>query len=475
MTERIFFQIPFYAVTQTIQLGLPVLIVPLLIRTLSPENYGIYEVGCVWALLANSALSLEIAQGLQRLHPEVSTEERGKLLASAVGYLVGVYGLFFLTSPLWARWMGEWAPYVAPFLLFGLANGLFVVIAVFGRLEASAGRFAVSVGAYAVIYLGAHAAMFAFVHRGGTLTVQNVLMVQSAALAAGCLLVGGSVAGQAKRILRGRRHALAEMLRYSLPLSLSMIPVYLLGASEISFVKAGAGVANTGVYSAAMKIAVVVNLFASATQAAIIPGIFGRRAPDESAVDDPAHPFLRSGLAAFELYAVPFLILVLLGGREILTLVIPNLEESLIPVFGVLALALFVGKLIVFFPGIEIRKKTSVILSLQCALLTVGWTGYYFAAKSGTLLYFAYVTLAVGVLRLVGYAVLSRRYIGSPFGVGDGLPVVVVLGALFGFVTFSSAEGLRSIGARVAVGAAMLVLYALSVRLSGRKLPEIFG
>lgn len=475
MKERIFFQIPFYAATQTIQLGLPVLIVPLLIRTLSPENYGVYEVGCVWALLANSALSLEIAQGLQRLHPEVAPEERGKLLASAVGYLVAIYGLFFLTSPLWARLMGEWAPYVAPFLLFGLANGLFAVIAVFARLEASAVRFAVTVGAYAAIYLGAHAAMLAFVHRGGVLTISNVLMIQSGALAAGCLLVGSSVVGRAKRIVRGRRRALTEMLRYSLPLSLSMIPVYLLGGAEISFVKAGAGVASTGLYSAAMKIAVVVNLFASATQAAIIPGIFGKREVGGTLGEDPAHPVLRAGLAAFELYAIPFLILILLGGREILGVVIPNLDESLIPVFGVLALALFVGKLVVFFPGIEIRKRTSVILSLQLALLAVGWVGYFFASRSGMLLHFAYVTLAVGVLRLAGFAFLSRRFIGSPFRAIDGLPVVLVLGALFAFAVLSSTPELRPVGARIGTGAAMLVLYAIAVRLSGRKLPEIFG
>lgn len=463
MNERIFFQIPFYAISQAILLGLPVLVTPLILRILPPEQYGMFEAGAALILFVNSLVSLEIVQALQRLHPEYEPSRRRLLLNSSVLYTVCAYGLVFILLSWLGHGKEDWAPLIGPFVLLGASQGIFMLFAVYLRLEASSLRYLIILAVYAVIFLFAHFILFYQTRLGSVIPVSVILHMQAALAFLGCLICAWA-SGRGFSIL-GSTRVLKEMLAYSFPLSLATIPVYCLGALEVWFITTHLGRASIGSYSAAARTATVVNLFAAGTQAALIPGIFSRSTQSLDVHSHPVHEVLRSGLIAFELYAVPFLIVVMLFGREILDLVFPYSTDALLPVFGLLMLAFFIGRLSIFFPGIEVTKKTKTIFLLQSTLLVSGFFAYLLVSKSENLVSFAFVTLGISVLRLLAFAILSRSYVGWSFRRTDWVPILFILGALGVWTLVGSLENFHPISVRVGLGLGLIGLYFLSTKI----------
>jgi len=407
MIKRLASDVLVYGASSALARSVGLLLLPLLTRYLSAEEYGAAELLAVSFVLANLILPLEVSQAVARFFGEArGAREREDYAWTAFWFTAAVFAALAVAVLL--------APHAAARALLGseehAAALRIAVLAMAGQalLYVVQGqlRWALQPVALAVLNVCAAAASLAAAVvwvaylRGG---LAGYMAAQ--ALAAWGVLPLGIVLASRKTTfrLRLRLPVLREMLAFSAPLVLSGAAVYANGYADRWLVKAWLGLDELGLYAAGYRIASIVAVALAGFQLAVSPLIYYHHR-------EPGTPaFVKKAFELFLAVALPAVVVIAALAPELVALLAGAAFAPAAGVVGWLALGIALMNAYVFAPGLSLAKLTGRIAALN---LVAGAVNVALAAALLPLIGAAGAALAF----LAGAATMAALYfrLGQP-------------------------------------------------------------
>ncbi len=254
---------------------LPFLLLPYIARILTPENFGLFSLYRLYIALGSVVLLFGVDQGLFRLLPELSEEDRPKYFSSAIFFVVLVIFVFSLISWPWQHQLNQillkpdlsFPFFLLPLLI--LVNGLSTLILTsFSAQQQSKeyliGNLLVQLTFFLLFLLG--------LQLGWQLEAFFVSFLLANLL---LLFVNG------KRILSAFRFVpdpeiLKQLLKTGLPLMFLLLLTYLLYQSDHYIIKFYLGVEQTGVYNYGYRFASMLLIFVVQSNNVWLPRVYAR-------------------------------------------------------------------------------------------------------------------------------------------------------------------------------------------------------
>ena len=320
---------------------------------LQPADYGALAMVLAIAALVNLIVPVEVTQGLARYYPESAPGDK-KLYASAAWWFsLAMLGAFLTLGQLFAdplcRLILGSADYILPFrvgLLLMAGNTIFYTIQSQFRWEFRPSDYVVVSCVYSLLTLA--------------------LSVLLAWLASPPLLgiLAGQFIGAAIAIIVGMDRLrnsfmprldwpkLGAMLRFSLPLVPASLALFLSVYASRLILNGMSSLADVGVYTFASQIAAIATLTVLGVQAALTPLIMAHYL-------EPETPSTVARLfEGFVATAWPLCLALGLFAPEAIALLGLDGYSWAGPLVMILAPALLMMQMYIFFPGFAIAKKT---------------------------------------------------------------------------------------------------------------------
>lgn len=359
-----------YAVPSFISRGLALILVPLYTRVLSPSDYGSLDLFIIFASIVNLTIALEVSQAVARFYGAEPDIERKILYASsAFWFTFGCYAIFFglmllLSASFAAPIMGQEGLQLAfqIGLVYIFLNGIFYLIQNQFRWEFRSNQ-------YAIVSLA-----MSFVTAGVSIWLTYLLQWGLLGILLGML--SGSVVGTVLGLwwlrssfqLRFSIVQLKEMLRFSTPLVLSGIAVWVSLYVDRMLINHFLTIHDVGLYGIGHRLASIAALIMVGFQGALTPLIYAHH-------QNPNTPNqLEKIFRIFVLFALLIFLFLTLFAYDILVVITtPDFYgASIVVVF--LVPAILLGNMYIFSPGIAIAKKTYLIvwINLVGSIVNVG-------------------------------------------------------------------------------------------------------
>jgi O-antigen/teichoic acid export membrane protein len=346
------------------------LLLPLLATVLIPQDFGAVDLTIALGSFALVSVALEIAQGLARSYPEVhSDHERARFAGAALAFGLVAYSLF---------------------AAFALGAILLFRPALPGRVDgpiilAAGVSWVVATGLLAIVQVPLRYGL-----RPTAYAVSNVSLAVSSAITVLVLVVGlragpaGLLAGQTlgtgvavlvsawlarpRPILVLDRLAIAEFLRFSIPLVPASLAVVATAWMDRLAIASSLTLADVGQYGVAVRVSAVVGLLVVGFQAAVTPLTYTFHR-------EPATPEALARVA--RLYA-GFAVLFLAGlawiGPELVRVMAGDRYTSAVPILPVVAAVPLLAGFANLAPGLVLLRSTrlmALIAIIGAALTTV--------------------------------------------------------------------------------------------------------
>lgn len=414
MINRFFKDSLFYVLAGVFTKGIGLILLPIYTVFLTKEQFGALDyltaIGAVLAVV----VSLEISQGLLRYVVEDTTNEklRRSYVSSALGFTLLSYLIVFIIiytlSERIAIFLFDEAQKSELILIafgayFGSGMVYILIMVLRAKLQAIKAVFfsmlsAISIAIFSLILL----VIF-------ELGLKGILLGQ---------LLGGFVASmfiaysiRADIELRIDKTALGAMLSFSAPLVFSSIGVVLSIFSDRFFIKEIIGLEAVAVYGVAIRVASIVSLLVMGFQSALAPLIL-------SSYKKKATPLNIAKL--FHIFLVISLLLVFFiefFAEEIINLFAGEKYIEASAVTSLLALAILVQGMYIFFPGLTIAKKTSVLATTNAIGAIVNITLNIAAIRIWGVYGAAFATLLSAIVVLMLNVFYSSKYYKIPINV----------------------------------------------------------
>jgi O-antigen/teichoic acid export membrane protein len=463
-----------YAFGGVLARGIGLITLPLLVRSLTPSEYGALELITTIGVLVNLVLPLEISQGLARYWNERTGEDaRRRLAGTAWTFTLASQAAFVAccwlgSRPIALALFGDelFAPAVRTGGCAIALNNAFYLLQNQFRWQLRPVGYAKATLFYAFANL-VLVVLFVATLDGG---LEAVLLAQSisAALACGFCLIGlrNSLA------LGIARKDLVEMLLFSLPLVPAGIAVFATLYSNRLMLNAESTLQDVGVFALANRLSSIVTLALVGIQA-VTPWVY-KHHRDSGAPAQLAR--LLEGFCAVALTAC--LALGLFASELILFFATPDYLDAAPLVFW-LAGAALLAQLYVFTPGIAIGKKTfwqlaitlmsgSAAIILNLALIP------RFGLMGATV-----ATLVAATLFFGAWAICSQRLYPLPVRrapIATGVGLFVLLGLFSPMLDAAMPPGLGRSVIKVAIllafAGAMVALGLIQWQRLERMLPH---
>jgi O-antigen/teichoic acid export membrane protein len=345
------------------------ILIPVLTRALRPEELGAVELLMAGSILATSAVSLEINQGLARFVPAGSTLERRALASTALWFAAGAFAALTAAALLGAELIAalvlgsaEYSTAVRVAAMYTLVNGLFLVV--HGQL-----RWELRAGSYAAV-----AVIAALASTVGVVVLVGILQGGVASLfvgyATGSLIALTIGAYLARESLRGpfSVERLRQLLSYSAPLAPAAGAAFLAAYADRFVIGAFLGNTQVGVYSVGYRLASIMSLATMAIQLALPPLIYARYEIGSTPKDLAGVFKTAVGMAALLWLALS------LFASELVAILATSEYEHAASVVPYISAALLLNGLIAFAPGLNIAGRTKLVagVSIISASLGVG-------------------------------------------------------------------------------------------------------
>lgn len=350
-----------YGAATILTRGITIFLVPIYTRIFDPGEYGAIDMLTVVAAVVSSVVPLEVVQGIARYLPELETERARRRYASTVlWYAAASYAAFYVLA-----WIS--ATHVAEFLLGDagheglirlaaaamVGNGIFYVVQsqLHWRLRAKA--YAATGFVYSVASVTVSVALVV----GFQLGVAGVFIGQALGAIVGLAFAWRFTAGYFAREFDVG--VLQSLLRFSVPLVPSTIGVVLALYVDRLAINALVGLAAVGIFGVAYRVASLVQLVLIGFQAAITPLIYASHRHAETPRN--LERIFRT-VAAISLAI--WLGLALFAGEVVAVFATARYAEAAL-VIPLLVPAITLGGSYVFMPGLVIRKRTSVVATIN--------------------------------------------------------------------------------------------------------------
>jgi len=391
--------------------GIGFVLLPIYTRIISKQEYGLFDYLTTVGLLLGVVVTLEITQAIYRFIPEYKKDplKQIKLASTGFWFSVGMYSLLCVFCFVFSTQLAEillddamFAELVKITSILFLSNAILYNFTSLMRAKLLS-KQVVLVSTLNAIFVASFSLVLVVYLKLGLLgLIAGQLIGVSLSIFIALFFVKAWV-----RLVFCFK-SLKQMLSFSAPLILSSIGVVLSMFVDRVMLKEFLGAEQLASYAVAIKIASIVTLLMVGFQSALTPLIYANYQKAET-------PHKIAKLFHFYLSA-SLLSLILLGGSAhwLVTLVAgAQYVEAVSYVAPLVCSALF-SSMYLFFPGLSIAKKTSVIafVNVLVGLLNVV-LNYVFIPKFGAL-GAAFSTLFSVFIALICNAVLAQRFYKIP-------------------------------------------------------------
>ncbi|MDI9569655.1 MAG: oligosaccharide flippase family protein [Pseudomonadota bacterium] len=409
---RQFFRDSFlYGISSIVVQGSPILVLPIYVRLLSPTEYGVLEVLTIFALFVNSSVSFEILQGFARHYPDSRTErDRKEYSSTTFWFTLAAYGLFvgitlpfseifsqiILHAPIWEK----------TFQVAVIATSLHgIYLLLLNQLRWQLKPFAYASVSAVNIILAVSTGIFLIVEYQTGLV--GIFYGQT---------VGCTIAGVLAWLWGSHSYRLIfdwpkckEMLRFSVPLipsSLAVIATVYVDRIAIQNIMT---LVDVGVYTVGFRVASIANLMMAGVYFALTPLIYQNYVKDS--MPDDVERILMYVLCG----TLPLLVGISLFAKEIVFLFATEPYYGAWFVVPILAVAAVCSKLYIFFPGLDIAKKTKTIAFINIAAAFLNIILNILLIPLWGIIGAALATLIGAAVLLAGYVFMSQKFYPIPY------------------------------------------------------------
>jgi O-antigen/teichoic acid export membrane protein len=355
---RQFFKDSFlYGISSVVIQGIPILVLPVYVRLLSPLEYGALEIITIFAAFVNLTVALEIMQGFARHYPDARTEgEKHEYASTALWFTLATYGLFagialLFSRPLTAMILhaAAWENTLRVAIVATGLNGVYLLLQ--NQLRWQMKPLAYVTASMTYIGLSVSAGIFFIIsYQTGVAGVFYGQII--GAVFAGCC---AWMMGRENYDFIFSRARCWEMLTFSLPLIPSSISVIVAGYVDRIAIQNLMTLDDVGIYSAGFRVASIANILMAGIYFSLTPLIY-QNYQKEGTPRDIARIF-----TYFLCGTLPVLMGLSLFSREILRLFTTPPYYGTWAIIPVLAVASVCSKMYIFAPGLDIEKKTKII------------------------------------------------------------------------------------------------------------------
>lgn len=366
---RAFFKDSFiYAVPALLSRGISLLLVPLYTRVLNTADYGAFDLFMAFSSFALIIVAFEVAQGVARFYAGATdTQSKMAYASSALWFTVVCYSVFVVVMFLYAEQLSRLILGREGMLLFYHIGVLYVACnAVFSlllnqfRWELRPLENAIASGIYSMGAAAAAVVLAYFMNLGVVGLIGGLLV--------------GALLGVIYSLSRLRKSfyfkvdkaRLREMLVFSVPLVPGGIAIVAGAYLDRVMINYMMGVDEVGLFGVGFRVASIVGLLVVGFQGALTPLIYVHHR-------DPETPENISRIFRYFVVLALFVcVCASLFSRDVLVLMTTESFYSAAGVVAFLAPAMLLAQMYVFAPGINIAKKTHLMVWVNLIGLLLG-------------------------------------------------------------------------------------------------------
>lgn len=400
-----------YSIPTVISRGLSVILVPLYTRVLSPSDYGSLELLTVFASIVNLTIALEVSQGVARFYASEPDPDRKVVYASsAFWFTVVCYSIFsalmlFLSPDVASLVMGR-DGLVREFhagIAYIWINGILYLVQNQLRWELRSRQYAI-VSLVMTVATALFSVCLAYFLRWG-------LMGLLLGMTAGCLMATALGLSWLRQsfTLRFSMIQLWEMLRFSIPLVLSSIAIWLSLYIDRIMINHLLSVEELGLYSMGYRLSSVAGLIMVGFQSSLTPLIY-------TYYRDPETPSQIARIFRLFLFFAlcVFLMLGMFSSDILRILTTPAFYEgSDVVVF--LVPAFFLANMYIFAPGISIAKKTEVFVWINIFGAIINIILNYLLIPIFGIRGAAFATMMGNFIAFLSNIIIGQKYYRIPY------------------------------------------------------------
>jgi O-antigen/teichoic acid export membrane protein len=446
--------------------GLGFLLLPIYTHAFAPSDYGALDLITSLGPMVQVVICLEVVQGMVRLRVDVPPDERARLTGTTWLFSLLMYALFVAVALPAAPWLATHVLGGSNFTDIARAGIVAMSTAALATMFLSQFRWELRSTAYTIlttlyaVTTMAVAATMALVLEFGVL---GVLVGQAVSATIFCLVAIVLARTSVRWVLSGP--LLRRMLAYSWPL----VPASLSVTLTLYFDRIALTVLTTldevGVFGVAARLASVIIILVAALQTAVMPLILAHHT-------EPRTPASLAKIFRWALAILLGICLVLhLAATRLVELLAPPSYAEAADLVPVLALAMMLNQLYVFFPGMALAMKTRQQLAVTVAGAVVSLVANFALIPVLGALGAAVASLAAALAFLMLWTAASQRHYPIP------LEGPVLLRGLLLFVAVSAAayalddSGLSEPAADL-VKLGLLVVFGVGLLASGMTPPR---
>lgn len=416
-----------YMVPTILTKGLGFLLLPIYTHAFAPRDYGVLDLITTLGPMVQVVICLEVLQGMVRLRVDMTPEERARLTGTTWLFSLLMYGLFMAVTIPAAPWIAQHvlgSSDLTDVTRIGIvAMSMTALAGTFlsqFRWELRSGTYTILTTCFAVTTIGVAAWMALVLDFG----VAGVLAGQAASAALFSVIAILLSRHSVRWVLSGT--LLRRMLSYSWPL----VPASLSVTLTLYFDRIGltvlASLHDVGVFGVAARLASVITILVAALQMAVMPLIFAHYT--EARTPASLAKIFRWALAV--LLSVCLALHLVSGG--LVALLAPTSYAEAAELVPVIALALMINQLYVFFPGMALAMKTGQQLAVTVAAAVVALVANVALIPILGALGAALASLSAALVFFVLWVSVSQRHYRVPLDLqtlGFGVTLFVVASA----------------------------------------------
>ncbi len=343
-----------YYISGLLSKGISFFLLPVYTSLLTTSDYGVLELLSIVSTLAIIIFTFQINQGVARFYNELINQKHVQMYTSTVAiFSLSSFGTFFLIGILFVQQISLFLDlplketYLA--LLSITLNALFYLSQNQLTWKIKPFQEMVSSLVYNISTIGFTILLLVVYKKG----VEGILIAQSI----------GAVLGIATGVIFTRKDftfffsvkLLKKLFQFSLPLIPSALSAFLFLFTDRICIKEILGMEDLGVFTVGNKIASILTLASLGASSALSPLIYKHykeiETPDKIA-------FL---FRIFNVLTISLMAFLSLFAKELLTILTPTSYHSAHVIIPFLTFVLFLGTLTLFFPGLALSKKTTMI------------------------------------------------------------------------------------------------------------------
>lgn len=410
MLTKVFKDSFFYTLPAIFQKGLSFFLLPLYTRLLSPADYGALDLLIVFSSLIHVSASFEITQAVARFYPDDESEKyKSKRVSSAFIFILCCYLLFALIAVVFSKNLAfmvigqegkqdvfMWA------ILYIVTHGVFLPVHNQFRWELRSKEYSfVSL----IVSVSMLAAILFFTLSSG-LGLAGILMGMTFGTAVGFVVAMLKLSNRFS--IAFDKKIIFTMLKYSIPLVPASISVLVSLYIDRLMINHFLSLGDVGLYGVAFRVVSIVKLALVGFGASLSPIIYAN-------YKEKSTPIHIEKLFRIFLFCSGLLVLFLGSfSKLILTFLTTPDYYSAASVVVFLVPSVLLSSMYIFAPGIDIAKKTYLILWINLAGALINTVLNWYMIPRYGLVGAALATLSGYVVVFVSYMVFSQKLYPVP-------------------------------------------------------------